>query len=332
VETQAPYRIPPDVAPSALEALAERLPIGVIVLRPPGDVLWANTRARAVFGERPHTISPHVAGAFAGHEILTKRVQVEREGRTLVIELRAAPLDGVRSGAVVVFEEVTRRARRERAEAEFVENAAHQLRSPVAAIAASVAALNAGAREERPELDRFLGHIERESRRLGDLVDGLLALAALQAGDVPPRIAVVPLAPLLRDAADAASGGPRVRIACGEDVAVVADGDLLAQALGNVIANAVEHARSEVRVDTHLHGPTVVVEVRDDGPGVAPEAGDRIFERFFRGPRASRHGSGLGLAIASAAAEAAQGTLELLPAENGSGAAFRFTIAGAKLL
>lgn len=313
-----------------IATLAARLPVGVVVLRPTGELAWANSRAHEIFAERPETVIPHVADALAGREIRDRRTAIELERREIVVELTAAPLAG--GGVVLVADDVTQRDRLERADAEFVENAAHQLRNPISAIAASVAALDAGARDDAAERDRFLSHIARESARIGSLADALLALAALQRGDAAPRIEVVPLRRLLQDSVDAVPAPARIAIDCPDDIAVVADGGLLGQALANVVENAVGHARSEVRIEARVQDATAVVDVLDDGPGIPPEVRERVFERFFRVPGTERRGSGLGLAIASAAAEAAQSTLELLPAAEGGGTAFRFTMPGARLL
>jgi signal transduction histidine kinase len=314
-----------------IETLAARLPVGVVVLRAGGEVAWANGRAGEIFGGPPDAIIQHVLEAFEGREIRDRRVGVEREGREIVVELTAAPLPGRGGGIAIVVDDVTQRDRIERADREFVQNAAHQLRNPITAIVSSVAALNAGARDDETERERFLDHIGHEAERIGTLVEALLALAALQRGDAAPRIEVVPLRGLLEDAAAGAARGSLVEIDCPDEIRVVTDAALLGQAVENVVANAVEHAGSHVRIEARVAGTTAVVDVRDDGPGIPPEARDRIFERFFRVRENSRRGSGLGLAIASAAAEAAQSTLELLP-PNGAGAAFRFTIPGASLL
>lgn len=320
-----------DEQTATLETLAAQLPVGVLVLRPDGEVTWSNAHARALLGDSLTAIVPHVAHALGGREVRDVRVAVDRDGDgdPLWVELTASPLVGGSGGVVVVADDVTQRERRARADAEFVQNAAHQLRNPIAAIASSVGALNAGARDEPLERERFLDHIGRESRRIGTLVDALLALAALQRGDAAPTLEVVPLRGLLQAAADAAPGQARISVDCPDDLAVVADGALLAQAIGNVVANAAQHARSRVRVVARTQDAYAHVDVQDDGPGVPEEARGRVFERFFRGPGVERRGSGLGLAIATAAAEATRSTVELLPATNG--AAFRFTIPRATL-
>ena len=314
-----------------LQTLAGRLPVGVVVLRG-GGVAWSNARARAILGERLEAIVPHVARASASNDIRESRAQVARaNGDTIVVDITAAPLVGRGGGIVVVVDDVTRRDRLERADAEFVENAAHQLRNPVAAIASSVAALHVGADDDAAERSRFLEHIARESARMASLVDGLLALAALQRGNATPRVEVARLQTLLREAAEMAERpGIRIGIDCGESLAIVGDRGLLRQALGNVLVNATQHARSDVLIEAHGRDEFVVVDVRDDGPGVPGEVRDRIFDRFYRASHSDQRGSGLGLAIAAAAAEAALARIELLP-DDGKGAAFRFTMPGARV-
>jgi signal transduction histidine kinase len=252
-----------------------------------------------------------------------------------VVEISAAPVVRGAGGVVVVVTDVTQRDRVELADAEFVENAAHQLRNPIAAIASSIAALDAGARDDPFERDRFLGHVARESERMGRTVDALLTLADLQRGAGAPAVELIPLRPLIDDvvAATGFAEGVEPSIACGDEVAVVSHRELFAQALSNVLANAAEHTSSgHVRIRAGLEGATVVLDVTDSGAGIADEARPRVFDRFYRASSNGRRGSGLGLSIAFAAAVASGATLGLLDQREGEGATFRFTIPGARLL
>jgi signal transduction histidine kinase len=315
-----------------METLAARLPVGVLVLGPTGEVVWSNTRAREILDGSVDVIAPYVAAAFAGDEIRSARTPVERgDGRKIVVEVNAASLGGRAGGIAVVVDDITQRDRLERADAEFVENAAHQLRNPITAIAMSVAALDAGAREDEHERQRFLDHIARESGRMASLVDALLTLAALQRGTARPNVEVVRLRTLL----DSTVATPRARVPvvvdCPEELAVVGDGALLAEALGNVVDNATRHARSLVRIEARPRGELALVDVSDDGPGIPFEDRERVFQRFYRAAGNHGAGSGLGLAIAVAAARAALGTLELVPTVEGRGTTFRLTVPGARI-
>jgi signal transduction histidine kinase len=119
-------------------------------------------------------------------------------------------------------------------------------------------------------------------------------------------------------------------IRCSEQLAVMADRELLVQALGNVISNAIEHAGTLVHVEARRDGGDVVVDIHDDGPGIPLEERQSVFERFYRSPGLTGKGSGLGLPIALAAARATAADLELVA--EGDGTTFRFTIPGARRL
>ena len=103
--------------------------------------------------------------------------------------------------ALLVVDDLTEQERRELAEREFVSNAAHELRTPLTTIIGAVEVLQAGAKEDPAERDRFLGHIEREAGRLARLARAMLTLARAHSGQEPPRVEAVELAPLLREVA-----------------------------------------------------------------------------------------------------------------------------------
>src|SRR5205085_4688448 len=111
---------------------------------------------------------------------------------------RAAEADTV----LVVRDDLSEQERRELAEREFVSNAAHELRTPLTTIIGAVEVLQAGAKDDPAERDRFLGHIEREAERLARLARALLTLARAHAGQERPRVEAVTLAGLLLDVAE----------------------------------------------------------------------------------------------------------------------------------
>jgi signal transduction histidine kinase len=324
-----------------LETLARQLPVGVAVLTASGEVAWMNERAVSILGG-PGLVSTRLAvlaaRALGGEIVRDARLTAEHPAGERTLEATAAAITSRRGGVVIVLDDVTERDRVERSEAEFVENAAHQLRNPIAAISSSVAALEAGAKDDEVERDRFIAHVGRESARMGHLVDALLTLAAAQqGGNVRTLVEVAPLK-LLIDGALATTklhNGVRAVVTCNPDVAVVGDRELIVEAIRNVIANAAEHTRDgEIRIRADLHDETVTLDVSDDGPGVPEDARGQVFDRFYRAPVHGRGGSGLGLAIARAAAEASRSRLELLDngAGDGDGATFRFTMRGARML
>jgi signal transduction histidine kinase len=164
------------------------------------------------------------------------------------------------------------------------------------------------------------------------LVDALLTLAGLERGAARPITEVIPLARVVEEAiASVDAGDVALEVDCTADAAAAVDRDLLVQSIGNVVTNAVQHTNGRVRITGRLAGSDALLDVSDFGPGIPPDVGGRIFERFFRATPKDRRGSGLGLAIARAAANAAGARIDLLPQRDGEGATFRFTMPGARV-
>lgn len=332
------------------QALVSELPVGVLVLAADGTVSWLNDRAAQILSgwaeslpdlqlsdEHGRTLPESERPwrrALAGETVREARVAVERpDGEPAILSLTAAPITGPNApgGVVVVVTDVTDRAHAERAEEEFIQNAAHQLRNPIAAITSSVEALEGGAQRDERERARFLRHIARESERMASVVEALLALERLQRRTAGPLLEVVPLRRLLIHVATAAVNGVEIRIDCDERLALVCDRELVRQALENVIENAVRHTGdAPMTIRARRVAKVAQIDVTDGGSGVPDDARERIFDRFYRATPRHR-GAGLGLAIAAAATEASRGTLELLPPKEGEGATFRFTLAAADL-
>jgi signal transduction histidine kinase len=300
-----------------LEVAVEALPVAVVVVESGGMVALANGRARSLLEVGPGDLAPtylrRLVDVADGHDIMRETLVVSAaRGATVVAEVRAAPIAG---GTVCTIEDLTERAQRERADREFITNAAHQLRTPITAIATAIEVLQAGAKAVPEERDRFLLHIERQTERLVRLVRAMLALSRAERGDIGPSLGLVPLQPVLAGLVEELPGERTVAIEvdCPSTATVVADEALLSEALANLIGNALDHTDVGVlRIAVHQERDpcTVTIEIADSGPGIAPAELERVFERFHRGTTA-RGGAGLGLPIAKAAIEAQGGTLEL---------------------
>jgi len=240
---------------------------------------------------------------------------------------------GRAKSAILVLTDVSERERRERAEREFVTNAAHELRTPLATITGAVQVLQAGAKDEPEERERFLAHIEREAARLGRLTNSLLVLARAQTREELPKLAPVELKPLLESVVEDVSAPAEVTVDvdCAPGLDVLADQDLVEQAVSNLVANAIqntERGRVEVVARALAQG-SVVLEVRDTGRGIAPERQERIFDRFYRPDGRDPRRFGLGLAIVRQAVDALGGKLEVDSAV-GKGTTVRITLASAQ--
>lgn len=205
---------------------------------------------------------------------------------------------------------------------ELIANVSHELRTPIAALQAMLEnAVDgiAGVAGSQPDVAAAaLAHTER----LGRLVNDFLDLSRVDAGAQALRRSPVPLRALLDEAASEArvlasarDRGTRFTVDVEPpDLTVFADRVRLRQVVGNLIDNATRHGPSdgEVSAVARTDGGSVVLEVRDEGPGIPVEDRHRMFERFTRGERAGDGGTGLGLAIARWVVDLHGGRIEVV--------------------
>ncbi len=202
----------------------------------------------------------------------------------------------------------------------FIDDASHELRTPVAIVRGNVELLRSG-RATGSEGEEALAMIEAEGRRMTRLLDELLALARLQGAQSRP-FQPLEARTLLDELALRARplGERRITIACARGWWVLGDPDLLEQALLNVVRNAVTHTHEggSIVIACEADASCARISVTDDGPGIPPEELPRIFDRFYRaqGARdADTGGSGLGLAITQRLIELHGGTISASNAE-----------------
>jgi PAS domain S-box-containing protein len=320
-----------------LESLLDHLPVAVFAVdASTWTVTVANEQARTMFedatGSReladitsfellaadgtPLQTRPSLLAIERGERTDGERYAYRRrDGSLAVLEVSATPLrepDGRVAAAVVVTHDVSERERRERAEREFLSNAAHQLRTPVAAIQAAAEALLTGAKDEPSARERFIGHIAGSGARLAQLTQSLLVLARAQSGQ-ELRLELLELEPLLRSVASGmrTHEGVETRVECRPEVVALANPEMLREVLETLADNAARHTRTgSITLRALRRGRSrVVLQVADTGPGISPEIRERMFERFYSGD--SARGFGLGLAIAAQAAAAMQSHLEV---------------------
>jgi signal transduction histidine kinase len=206
----------------------------------------------------------------------------------------------------------------------FVADASHELRSPLATIAAGLELLQDGSSMRDSDVVTVVA-LRGEAERLHRLVEALLLLARADERGLQPRRDEVDL--------DDVAEAERVRPGAGgvpaevhaDPVRVIGDRGQLARVVRNLVDNARRHASTRVLVTVRRDGGDAVVEVSDDGPGVPVAERGRVFERFVRLDDArarSDGGSGLGLAIVAEVAAAHDGSVEIDDAPGG-GALFR---------
>jgi two-component system sensor histidine kinase BaeS len=303
-------------------------------------------RPRAVFTDVVRALLPSlvIAGVIsAGFALVIAGLlarTITRPLRRLVGGVRAFATDHRARVAVAgphevrelggAFNEMAAEIERARAsEQAFLADISHELRTPLTSIHGFAQAIVDG--EARDEgIPRAAEIIQRESRRLVRMVEGLLQVAKLEAGVQLLARESVGAAELLRGAiaaldVQAKEAGVAFDVRAGA-LPVVGDPDRLSQLFINVLDNAVKHSPrgATVLVNGEQQGGEVVVRVRDQGTGLQPGTERRLFSRFWRGDNAvSRSGAGLGLAIAQAIAQAHGGSID---ARNAPGGGAEFAI------
>ncbi|GAA2472146.1 hypothetical protein GCM10010434_012220 [Winogradskya humida] len=220
---------------------------------------------------------------------LTRRIRLE------------GPRDELRDLADTIDSMLDRLDRAFQGQRQLIDDASHELRSPLAIIRTNIdASLNApeATIEER---ERAVAVVDRATTRMSRLVEDLLATARRDASELTD--ADVDLSELAREAGEESFLPDRplhLRFVTAEDLQLIGDADALRRAVGNLLSNAVRLApvSSTVTVATGRTGSWLWLAVADEGPGIAPDDLPRVFDRFWRGSSPSKERrTGLGLAI-----------------------------------
>ncbi len=199
----------------------------------------------------------------------------------------------------------------------FSADASHELLTPASIILTECQWALDRARELEDCHSSF-ATCEKAARHMRDLIEALLELSRMDAEETPLTVAPVRLRDLMEEAQELLTGlaerrGVRLDFQV-HDVSFTADGGKIRQVVINLVNNAIHHSPAEgvVRVTGRVDGPDVIIEVADEGPGIAEAEHAKIFDRFYRTDKArsrERGGSGLGLAISLVIARAHGGDL-----------------------
>jgi heavy metal sensor kinase len=215
----------------------------------------------------------------------------------------------------------------------FTADVSHELRTPLTALR-TVGEVALRGSHDAEAYREVIGSMLEEVDRLTRLTDELLTLARADAGEAKLRLETVDLGALAREVAGhlsvLAEEKDQKLEADAAPLSVQADRIVLRQALVNLVVNAVKYSpeRTAIRIETGRYGELAFLQVADDGPGIAAEHRERLFERFYRVDKSrSREmgGTGLGLALVKWAAEAHGGRVELETAV-GRGSTFRILL------
>jgi signal transduction histidine kinase len=326
-----------------LRMLLERLHEGVVTVDEELVVHFANAEARRLLGGRlaegdalPDPWTGFSLRQFAERLFDTGGSLAQAHvtpGEDQALALVGIPAQPEGNTVMIVLDDLTEQERRELAEREFVSNAAHELRTPLTTIIGAVEVLQAGAKDDPAERDRFLAHIEREAARLARLARALLTLARAHAGQEQPRLEPVALAPLLQEVAAGLrpAEGVTVEVECAAGLAATLNRDLLEQVVRNLGENAVKHtSQGRVVLRAYAAAGSLRVEVEDTGVGMTADTQQHVFDRFYRGKDRDAEGFGLGLAIVRQTVRSLDGRIELDSAP-GKGTLMRIVLERARV-
>lgn len=330
-----------------LGAILAGMQEGVLVLNREAHVIHANPALRAMLLLGSDCIGKPLLDVVRNAELVeilwrardsasAASGEVELAGikpRRLLVQVN--PLRGEPGDLLMVLVDVTQLRHLESIRKDFVANASHELRTPVASMQSAAETLR-GAMADPEAAQVFLEIIERNAGRLHQLVEDLLDLSRIESREFRLQIEGVDLGAFGEQMANSykrlaqnkqihleVAGAPR-------GILALADRRALEQILGNLLDNAVKYCPpgSAVGIRVIPEGDRIRMVVSDTGPGIPPQHLPRLFERFYR-VDASRSrelgGTGLGLAIVKHLVEAMDGTVGV-ESEAGKGSTFSFTL------
>jgi two-component system, OmpR family, phosphate regulon sensor histidine kinase PhoR len=269
-------------------------------------------------------------------------------GDETVMSFSGAPAradDGLIEGAVVVFRDITASQKLERAKDEFLAVAAHELRSPLAAVR-SYADLLLRREQQRGEGDprdlHGLTILTQQVSHMLRMVDNLLDVSRIDAGQLDlqtQRVNLVSLASQVLDQQRPAAGAHTLLLdAAEDDLLVECDTLRIRQVLTNLISNAIKYSPAEGSVTVRLRrsgegalagqgpaGPVAIVSVTDEGAGIPPEQQARLFQRYYRARSSRAEGLGLGLYLSRQFVQMHGGAIWVESVE-GAGSTFAFSL------
>ena len=348
-----------------LQALVDTSPVGVVVFDAgTGAPLSFNREAKRIVetlrmpGKPPEQLLEVMTCRLAdGREIALSEFPLARElggaqtirgeeielsvpdGRRITTLINATPIqaaDGTIESVVVTMQDLAPLEELERLRAEFLDMVSHELRGPLTSIKGSaVTLMDTASTLERAEMREFFRIIVEQTDHMRSLISDLLDAGRIDTGTLsvaPEPVAVAALVDRARNMFLSGGSGHSILIDLAPELPrVMADPRRIVQVLTNLFGNAARHApeSSPIRVAAARDGMHVVIAVRDEGRGIAPERLAHLFRKYSRaatGEGGRGIGSGLGLAICKGLVEAHGGRIRAESGGPGQGSVFTFTI------
>lgn len=305
-------------------ALLNQLPDVIVLVDGRGRILFQNLAAAAFTGQsavgkllgstfREPSLLQAVEQVRAGESVqafeIVRSLPVERHFRVLATPAETAPAV---PAVLLVLHDITDAKRIEQMRVDFVANASHELKTPLASVSGFIETLQGPARDDEEARERFLGIMAEQTHRMKRLIADLLSLSRIELREHQPPKGSIDMKLLVKEVVAAVTpiaerDGVELFVELPDDLPKVrGDWDELHQVVQNLVDNAVKYGRSgkKVEITGALHSENerayVALFVRDFGPGIARQHIPRLTERFYRVDAVAsreRGGTGLGLAI-----------------------------------
>lgn len=299
-----------------------------VILAERGTIVYANHAAEQLLGAKRDAPVPSQLGSTDQPASMEFRLHhpVQR-----VIRATSAPLSDGRT--LMVAQDVTDAHRIDEIRRDFVANASHEMKTPVAGILAAAETLQDAIRENPIEAERFAGNLAKEARRLSDLIQDLLDLARLD--QAAGQEGIAPMSELVRHAVDEARGralekGLSMESSIADGINVPGRPGDLELLTRNLLDNAIRYTPEGGSIAIHLsrQNGNALLSINDTGVGIPTKDLPRVFERFYRVDRARARGTGgtgLGLSIVRHIAES-HGGFVTADSELGIGSTFTVSL------
>ena len=331
-----------------LAVVLDTMADGVISIDSEGKISIFNNTAKDMFGISDRAlIGLRLVDTVNDYEILDLVSQAQIQTKTLhsdvdiistktLLHVTATPIgDNAYGGVLLTIHDQTEMKLIETSRREFVSNVSHELRSPIASIAALLELLSDGALEDSDTALDFVNRMTLDAKRMASIVSDLLELSMIESGQLNIELKEMNLLEVVADSMNYVNNQnsddkAEIKVSIDSNIVVMGHKDKLLQILVNLIQNASRFTDKDdyiyINSQMDLDDSHVMVSVRDTGTGIPQEHLPHLFERFYKVDRSRRdEGTGLGLSIVKNLVQMHGGDLSVDSVE-GEGSTFTFTL------
>ncbi|MBW2181720.1 MAG: PAS domain-containing protein [Deltaproteobacteria bacterium] len=309
-----------------LDSVLSSMQEGVIALDQDNAIISINPSAASIFHVKPkdvrgfsieesirnHSLLKFIADAAKSQTPIERDVMIYDNTNKRIVYIHSAPLMDAEKktiGLLVILNDVTKLRQLQNIRQDFAANVSHEIKTPLTSIKGFIETLLNESNISEEERDRFYSVIERNVSRLNAIIEDLLHLSQIEQIEDKNQLTLIEtdLADVITNAVQACTEKANEKDITIEknqrsETTIKADPQLIEQAMINLIDNAIKysHEKSHIIVESQTGESEAILKVSDNGPGIAQEHLNRLFERFYRvdkGRSRKLGGTGLGLAI-----------------------------------